>query len=220
MKTAQEIITTVQSRLRADSSEFWSDQDLVDAYNDALDEIADATEIREIWVPMKRKKWATYTDMRGVLPTVALRVTGIWNPIADKWLDPTTPRELDNSVGRGWEEIVDTARWWFMRGMWHLGVFPVAGDDLSPLRVYCSALFPHVSLTGGLSTGLGVRAEVLPAAETAIENYMLSTMLSDRGETQKAISYWQDYQVGEKGLKEAHEFRMQRDRTPRMGARR
>jgi len=206
--------------LPGDIGNFFDDDDYVLAYNDALDELGDATEVHEIYVTVKRRKWAVYADLRSVLPTTVLRVTAVWNPLSGKWLDPTTPRELDLNVGRGWEKIVDSSRWWFMRGLWTLGAFPVPGDDTSPLRVHCSALLDHVELDGGLATGLTLSPPIPRDFDMAIQEYMLSSLLSDRGESKKAIEHWASYKDGEQSLGDASTKRMSRDRVPRMGARR
>jgi hypothetical protein len=220
ISTAREIIARVKVRLEDPTSQYWTEGDLIEAYNDALDELSDATEINETYVPIKLRKWALYTDLRGVLPTCALRITAVWNTTTQKWLDPTTPRELDQSLGRAWEKSADVCRWWFMRGLYFLGTYPVPGNDETLVRVYFSSTMPHVSATGGLSSGLDTRAPLPPDADAAIESYMLASLLGDRRETAKAMQYAQDYAEQEKMLHDFSDQRMSRDRTPKIGCRR
>jgi hypothetical protein len=220
MSTAAQTIARVKVNLEDPTGKFFSTDDYVRAYNEALDEISEATEINEASVYVKRRKWATYTDLRGALPPVVLRITAIWNPSAQKWLDPTTVRELDEKVGRNWENRTDQTRWWFMRGLWFLGAYPAAGDDTSPLRVHFSALLPHIREDGGLSAGLDSSPNLPPDCHEAIENYMMYKMLAERKEVDKSLEYYQRFFNQVPALKDVGSSRMRRDRMPRMGARR
>jgi len=219
--TVAQTFETIRGLLPRESANYWSDDDLLDAYNDAVDEIADATEFYERHVVVKRRKWAVYTDLRQILPTDALRVTAVWNIATQKWLAPTTTRELDESVGRGWEKNSDiNTRWWFMQGLWHLGAYPVAGDDTSPLKVYFAACPPHVMMTDSFNTGLQLTQPLPFDFNAAIENFMLSTLLADQRESTKAIERWNEFIQIISQLDDTSKQRMSRVRTPRMGARR
>lgn len=218
--TPRKLILRVMGRLEDEGLVFTSMDDLIEAYNDAMDEISDATEFYERHVTVTRKKWSLYTDLRGALPEDVLRVTAVWNPTTAKWLAPTTPKEIDDSVGRGWERNVDRTRWWFMRGLWHLAAYPVSGDDVSPLRIYYSSTFRHISADGGLSLGLDSEFPLPPDYNNGIEAYMLSAILTERGETDKSTAWYAEYKQAEAKLMAAADRRLMRDRTPRMGARR
>lgn len=219
--TVAETFATIRGLLPKESANYWSDDDLLDAYNDAVDEIADVTEFYEQHVVVRRQKWAVYTDLRQVLPANVLRVTAVWNMVTQKWLAPTTTRELDETCGRGWEQNIDiNTRWWFMRGLWHLGAYPVAGDDYSPLKIYFASCPSHVESDGGLMTGLQ-STQPLPFDFTAcIESYMLSSLLADQRESKKSIEQWAQFTEVTNQLKDASKQRMSRVRTARMGARR
>jgi hypothetical protein len=220
MSTAAQTIARVKINLEDPDEKFFTVDDYVRAYNDALDEISEATEIYENNVYVKRRKWAVYTDLRGALPPSALRITSVWNPNSQKWLDPITVRELDDTVGRHWETRSDQTRWWFMRGLWYLGAYPVAGDDCSPLKVYFSALMPHVAAHGGLVTGLSSSPDLPSDFHEAIENYMMYELLGERKEIDKSLEYYKRFQAQVPLLKDVGENRMRRDRTPKMGLRR
>lgn len=220
MSTAAQTIARVKISLEDPQEKFFTVDDYVRAYNDALDEISEATEIYESSVYVKRRKWAVYTDLRGALPPTALRVTAVWNPLSQKWLDPTTVRELDATVGRHWERQSDQTRWWFMRGLWYLGAYPTAADDTSPLRVHFSALMPHVEALGGLGSGLTTSPDLPPDFHEAIENYMLYELMGERKEVDKSLEYYKRFMAQIPLLKDMGENRMRKDRTPKMGARR
>jgi hypothetical protein len=220
MKSAQQIIDNVIVRLEDPEYKFFSTSDLVLAFNNALDEIADATEINELKAMVKRKKGAPYADLRGVLGPNALRVTAVWNPNTNRWLEPITVEELDSNHGRFWEGRQDSSRWWFMRGLYYLGTYPTCPDDTSPLRIHYSATFPHVVENGGLVTGLTSKPDLPPDFSDAIENHMLYELFAQRKETQKSLAHYRDYVTHEKMLFDLANNRMRRDKIPTIGARR
>jgi hypothetical protein len=221
MATAAQTIARVKTFLEDPTEKFFKMDDYVSAYNSALDEISETTEVYESSVYVKRRKHAVYADLRGSLPPTALRITSVFNPGTQLWLDPTTPRELDQSVGREWEEHTTSyTRWWFMRGFWYLGAYPAPGDDLSPLKVYYSALLPHIKRNGGLGDGLESSPDLPPDFSEAIENYMMYEMLADRKEVDKSLEYYRRFNLEVPTLKAIGDSRMRRDRTPKMGARR
>lgn len=215
-----EIINRVRLAVEDPNGTFFTTDDYVRAYNDALDELSDLTEINESTVYVKRRKWAMYTDLRGVLPATVLRVTSVWNPSSSRWLDPTSVRELDATIGRDWERQTTTTRWWFMRGLWFLGAYPVAGDDVSPLRIHYTSLLPHVELLGGQSSGLTTSANLPPDYDETIEYYMIYSLLAQRKEVDKSLDFYQKFLTAVPALKDLAENRMRRDRIPKIGARR
>lgn len=220
MANAAESIARVKTFLEDPNGRFFTTDDYVRAYNSALDEISEATEINEGSVYVKRRKWSILTDLRGSLPSTALRVTSVFNPKTQQWLDPTSVRELDLSLGRHWERQFTQTRWWFMRGLWHLGAYPAAGDDISPLKVYYSALLPHVKATGGLVTGLQSTPDLPPDFSDVIEHYMMYELMAERKETEKSLEYFKRYLAAIPVLRNLGENRMRRDRIPKIGARR
>lgn len=220
--TAQSIIDSVRAQLPSTSVNFWTDADIVRVYNDALDEISDATETYERSVVIRRRKNAIYTDLRGIMAPSALRIRSIWNPDIQRWLFPTTVKELDESVGRGWEKSPGpgTAAWWFMRGLWYLGIYPAADSDSTSVKVYFTACMPHVSIDGGLSHGLGAEPPIPHDFGRMVENYMLYALWSEQREAQKALAYWGMYKKQEQDFREFGQQRMNRPRTFRIGAHR
>jgi hypothetical protein len=221
MATAAETIGRVRLAIEDPEEKFFTLEDYVRVYNDALDEISEITEVYEKSVYVKRRKHALYADLRGVLPPTFLRITSVYNPHSGKWLNPTSVRELDASIGRFWERRAEHSRWWFMRGLWFLGSYPVAEDDVHPLKIWYSALMPHVEISGGKVSGTENSPDLPPDFHTAIENYMMYALLAERKEADKALAYYQRF-TGQilPGLKDMAENRMRRDRPAKMGARR
>lgn len=221
MVTAASIISRVRDRLPPGGSQnFWSDSDLVATLNDSLDTLSKATHFYERHIIVPRRKWCIYTDLRGVLPEEGLRITAIWNPKSYRWLTPTTVRELDAQLGRGWERNIDLASVWFMRSPWWMGVYPKASDDTSPVRVYFSAMHPHVSETGGLAFGLNTALSIPSDFDAAIEEYMLYMLFVDSKDAKRAMEHWGKYRELETDFKKLIKARINHDRTPHMGARR
>src|SRR5260221_14514934 len=221
MLTAQDTIDRVLSRLGPGASRFWDvELDLIPAYNDALDEISDETGFWERNVTVPRRKWSTYTDLRGVLPEEPLQITAVWSPNTQRFLQTTNVRELDASLGRGWERNTDLPRAWFMRGLWWLGIYPRPADDTSPVRVYYKGRAPHLTSDGGLGFGLTQSPGLPPDFEPAIEEYMLYALCAGDTESKQSMDSGQSFEGMMMELKAAVGQRMHRDRTPRMGARR
>jgi hypothetical protein len=218
--SAASVIARVKLGLEDPQEKFFTMPDYVRAYNDALDELSEQSEINESSVWVHRRKWAMYTDLRGIVAPTFLRVTAVWNPTSSRWLDPTSVRELDATIGRDWERQTTITRWWFMRGLWFLGTHPVAGDDVSPLRVHYTSLLPHVKIDGGLSTGLSSYVNLPPDYDDVIEYYMMYTLLAERKEADKALDFYKRFLEAVPALKELGDSRMRKDRTPKMGARR
>jgi len=221
MATADETIARVRLAMEDPSSVYFTTADYVRVYNDALDEISELTEVNESHVYVKRRTHALYTDLRGILPPTFMRVTSVFNPHSGKWLNPTSVRELDSSIGRFWERRAEHSRWWFMRGLWFLGAYPVPSDDLQPLKIWYTALLPHVEENGGQITGTGTSPDLPSDFHTAIENYMMYALLAERKEPEKSLSFYQRFtsQVLP-SLTDVAENRMRRDRPAKMGARR
>jgi hypothetical protein len=220
MPTVSETFASVRALLPPGNLNFWDDtKDLLPAYNEALDDLSMATEFYELRVSMPRRMWATYHDLRGVLPDEAIRVTAVWNPITGRWLVPTSPRELDNNLGRGWERNIDLARGWWMRGCWWLGIYPKPTDDISPLSVYFSAMAPHI-VPDTLRYGYNSTPAIPADFDVAIRQYMLYTLFADNKESNRAVEHYKSYKIKATELKSLVDDRIQNDRAAHMGSRR
>jgi hypothetical protein len=219
MSTVREILDRVRLRLPQGSENFWSDADLLKAYNEGLDELSEGTEFFETHIGLRRRKFATYHDLRGVLPETALRITGVFDPSAMRWVHPISVRDLDLWMGRGWEDHGTAPLYWFVRGLFWLGIYPRPGDDDSPVTIYFTATHPH-AVAEGESNGLESSPGIPPDHETTVEEYMLSDLFSQARESEKAMAHWQSYTAGEALLRDQVRQRITPDHVPRMGARR
>jgi hypothetical protein len=212
--TAAESIARIRDRLPATSGNFWLDSDLLSAYNEALDELSEATEFYERYATIPRRKKNTLHDLRGILPEEALRLTAIFDTNTNRWLVPTSVRELDLKLGRAWEDHTTSPLWWFMRGLFFLGVYPAAADDEGRLRAYFSAMHPHAT-----EANQDIFRPSLPSDyDVTLEDYALYTLFADARETAKALEYWSAYQEQEKKLKALVSGRIAADYVPMMGA--
>ncbi len=220
METAQAIIDKVRIRVEDPDSRFFSTADMVLSYNDALDEISEGSEVYEREMTVQRRKNAAYIDLRAYLPEDSLRITAVWNIGTNKWMAPITVEEMDNAIGRQWENRPDSSRFWWMRGIYFLGTYPVVTSDTDPVRIHYASLMPHVEENGGLMTGLGTSAPLPPDFSETIQNYMLYTLFGQKKETKKSLMHYVRYAEDEAELRDLAHNRMQRDNVPRMGARR
>jgi hypothetical protein len=214
VSTAAQIIARVRDRLPATSVNFWSDDDLLLAYNEALDEVSDQTEFVERYCTLPRRAGATYHDLAGILPEDALRVTSVQDLSNMLWLDPATPEELDQKIGRAWDVMTGDARCWFMRGLRVIGIYKTASNSSHPVRIYYSALAPHIATDQTVSPGL-------PAdLEAALEEHILTELWVQARESKLALQHWSAYQEAAKALSEQMLGRVSRDYSPVMGQRR
>lgn len=186
--------------------------DIQNAINDGLDELSDETEFYERYFTLTLRPRATYYDLRSVGPdSVILRVTNIWNPTRNQWLEPFTVPDLDYRTARQWELSTGDPRYWFMRGLFWLGFFPWVDSETNVLKVQYRTLHPH--LVNPADT-----PDQLPTEyHRALANYAMYDLLSKDVETQKAMMYWQLYIEDETILAGRVGGRTSRDRTPRLG---
>jgi hypothetical protein len=219
MSTVQEILDRVRLRLPQGSENFWSDADLLRAYNEGLEELSEGTEFYESHIGLPRRKQATYHDLRGLLPETALRITGVYDPTSNRWVHPISVRELDLWMGRGWEDHGTAPLYWWMRGLFWLGIYPRPDDDNSPVTIYFTAVHPR-AVEDGLSNGLASSPAIPPDFETILEEYMLSDLFSQARESEKAMAHWGEYTAGEARFRDQVRQRITPDHVPRMGARR
>src|SRR3989304_1473421 len=215
MTTLAETMERVRARLRPDSATFFSDADMLAAYNDALDEVSEATDFFERQVMLRLREGAVYNDLRGQIPEEALRVVSVWNPALGIWLDPVTPAALDERARREWEKVTDTPHWWWMRGLWWMGVHPKPGNATTALKVYYCGLHPHASLSN-----TSFAPDLPPDGDDALEEYMLYAFYAQRKEAAKAAERWVRYSELERSLGDLKDKRQSRDRVAIVGKRR
>ncbi len=213
--TLAQTMQRFRARLRPDSAAFFSDDDLLTAYNDGLDELSEATDFYERQVMLRLREDAAYNDLRGQIPEEALRIVSVWSPALGIWLECVTPAALDERAGREWEKVTDTPQWWWMRGLWWLGVHPKPGNATMVLKIYYCGLHPHATLTD-----TSFIPELPPDGEDALEEYMLYEYYAQRKETAKATERWAKYSELERSVADLKDRRQSRDRVAVVGKRR
>jgi hypothetical protein len=214
--TFQEMIDDVTRRMEetVGSPIHFTLAEIQSSINDGIEELSDATEFYERTFTLTCRPYATYYDLRTLVPSdpTILRVVSIWNPTRNQWLDPMTTQDLDYRTSRQWELVNGDPRMWFMRGMWWLGIFPTSTADPGPaLGVQYRALHPR------MTDPTEVPQQLPEDQHSCLVDYAMYDLLSKDAETQKAINYWNLYFEREKIVAARVGSRISRDRLPRMG---
>lgn len=193
--TFGEMQSDVRRKLNEAPATFWTDQDIKDALNEALEEVADATEYyeRQATIPMLHGR--TYYDLTSLLPDTFLSPRRGWNTTTQRWLRPTDARNQDEHTYVQWELTYGPPNSYLLRGNWWMGVFPRSSDDSSSkIRLYYTAIPPRMSAS---TDEPAFPQEFHPG----IVNLAISDLLSQDRETAKAISYWTSGQGYVEGLR-------------------
>lgn len=183
--TFGEMQTLLRAKLYEASATFWTDQDIKDALNEALEEFADATEYYERQVTLTLLSGRTYFDLTSLLPDTFLSPRRGWNTATSRWFVPSDARDLDTHTYVQWELTQGAPRDYFMRGNWWLGVWPKSNDDTSyKMRFYYTAIPPAMSA----STDTPAFPQEF---HMGIVELALSDLLGQERETDKALAHWQ-----------------------------
>lgn len=190
----------------------WSLEDIDSAINDGLAELSDATEFFERSVFFNVRPSTTYHDVRHIADgDTVLRVTSVWNPARNAWLDPTDVRILDERTARQWERVAGEPQRWFQRGLYWLGLFPftTASDRILQLR--------YASIHPRLTDPTQVPQQLPEEFHHALVDYAVYDLLSDDQETAKALEHWNDYTAQEAATAARAQNRTKTDRVGRLG---
>lgn len=103
------------------------------AINAGIDEVSESTGFRESFAILELKGGRTYYDVRQLFPDESVTITAIWNPSLRLWLKYTPITQLTYAR---WELTNGSPQVWFMRGLFHLGVFPHDSSSGEKLHVY------------------------------------------------------------------------------------
>lgn len=197
-------------RLAENSSSptFWSRDEVKAALNDGYEEISDATEWYERNQVINLLSNRTYYDLRSVLSAdTFLTPKRCLNSQTDRWLTPTSIRDMDTQLYRRWEVITVTEpERMFQRGLWWLGVFPQKGADSGTLRFYFTAIPPPLSADGDEP---GFPEEF----HYGLIEYAIGDLLGQEAESGKAIGKWGEYLGFEAGLGSYVDGRISLDRV-------
>jgi hypothetical protein len=204
-----QIISNVRTRHEAESSIRWADSDIMEAVNDGLDDLSEATRFYERHVSVPIASLRTYYDLRGFLPESALGVTSVWNSVTETWLNPVSVETL----GSRWEQAAGPSLSFFMRGLYWMVVLPRAEINTGIFRVYFAAHAPHFTFPQA------VLMDLLDDMIPALEEYALYDLAAQDGETSRALGHWSDYTSRVGLLTKFVERRIVTARTMRMGSR-
>lgn len=191
--TFGEMKATIRRKLNEASATFWTDTDIEDAINEAVEEFADATEYLERYANVAMLTGRTYFDLTSVLPDTFLSPRRIWNTETHEWLEPTSARDLDEHKYVQWELVTGPPEEYFLRGNWWLGVFPASSNDTVKLRVYFTAIPDE--MTESTDTPDFPR-EFHPG----VVDLALSDLMAQSRETKKALALWASGQTHIEGL--------------------
>ncbi len=120
---------------------FWSAGEIKTAANDGYMEISDQSEWYEKWVDIPLYNDHAYYDLRTVVGGDLLSVKPGFDRQTNRWLIPSTVRQLD-SRDRRWERVTGEPQRIFLRGLWWLGFYPRIQTDAGVIKQYYTALPP------------------------------------------------------------------------------
>ncbi|RPJ54954.1 MAG: hypothetical protein EHM23_27670 [Acidobacteria bacterium] len=193
--TFAELKTEVFRVLKENSTTpvYWSAQDVEDSLNEGLETISEASEFYETNTTVSLQANQTYYDLKDLAGDGFLRVTRVWNTQTSRWLAPTDVRKLDGAY-RQWEKNTGEPQKWFVRGLWHLGVWPKADATSGTVKVY------HRSLPAALSATTDTPA-FQREFHQGLVRYAAYDLLAQDGETRKALTQYEQYLGFENRLK-------------------
>jgi hypothetical protein len=200
--TLDEMVDEVMRRLDEDpdSPVYWSLDDVRTAVTDGIAEMADACEWYEVREIVELDGSLHY-DLVGTLGEPPLTVLAVRNMRTERWLRPTTVRELDRGASRAWQTVAGEPTVWFMRSPTVIGFFPVG--ESGRVMIHYSAMPPEAM-------------EEMPVPEEFHRGavyYALAELLSQDGERALALDAWNRYQRIERDLYRYSIGRTATDRT-------
>ncbi len=198
----------VRRKLDEVSALFWTDQEVVDAINEGLAEMADATEYFERQAHLNLLAGRTYYDLTSILPDTFLSPRRAWNTTTETWLRPSGPREHDGKYAQ-WELTNGEPETYFLRGNWWLGVWPRKPEESSSIRLYYTGMpDPMTNDTDEPTFPREFHPGVVAIA--------ISDCLAQERETAKALEYWAKGMTYAEGLKLHVQGRQKIARTERL----
>ncbi len=209
MLTFGQLESRVRTLYEAESSVRWPSSKFLEAANDGMDELSEATGFYERFVVIPLKGGQTYYDLRGFVPDDAFQLNSVFNPADQFWLKPagiadmTTPR---------WETVPGSPQRYLVRGAFWLGVYPRPSGDTGTIRVYYSGIAPHLKDSSSV-----VPADLPDDFVTALDEYTLYDLSTKDGETEKALQHFIEYLKREAALTSYVENRIVKSYVGRLG---
>lgn len=204
------------------SPAFWTSPNIRTALNDGFEVISEVSEWYECISPIPVLARRTYYDLRGlknspVLTPVALQFPqGPLNPMT-RWLRPVTMRELDQDglndnmlAYPRWETVEGLTQFFFMRGLFWLGITPRSSSDTGIKRLSHTSIPPRL-VSDEDTPGFPEEFHLGPV------EYAVYDLFIRDGERGLAMEHWAEYQRHETGLTQYVKDRQARDRIYQMG---
>lgn len=211
METLADIRSTVRQRFGESSTVRLTNARLDAAINAGLDEVAENTGFRETFAVLDAKKGRTYYDLRTLFPDETVTITSVWSPDLNLWLRYTPPSRF--SLAR-WEMTNGSPQHWFMKGLFHLGLFPHENVSGAKLHVYFTAR--HKPLVNAEDP-----VECPPDLVTSVVDYALFDLhLQERQQADKAKLAYENFIRGISLLDYHTRNRVTRPRVGHIGGRR
>lgn len=190
--TLSDLRDEIRRRFEQSSTTRLSDERLDAALNAGLEELGERSEFVETYVVVPILGGRTYYDLRGILPDEAIRVTAIWSPKSHWWLKGAHIREFPF---RQWEKAAGMPRRFWMKGLFHLGIFPrpdgTVSDPSAPEGIHLHVYFTAVPTALAHSDQ---RIFTLPDdLSDAVEEYAMYELYVQEGETPKALLHWNHF---------------------------
>lgn len=181
------LVAEVSTRLNLEAADVqFSKSDILTAVLDGNTEMADAAEHieEELSVPRTTNTYYPLVDLG------TLTIKSIRNPNTNRFLEMKSVDDLDKKYTRDWELVTGEPEFYFMRGLFHVGVFPkspTAADFLeffqtTDIQILSPAQEPSMPLEH----------------QYGIIEYAMYSLLRDYGELKKAMIHWDSYQVHER----------------------
>jgi hypothetical protein len=192
--TRAELRTEVFRRLQesATTPVFWTVTDVDAALDEAYNAISDATGWCETWVTVDLLHLRPAYDLRTLTSKTPLSIGKAFNDQTNRWLQPTSVRDLD-SGNRRWEATTGEAARVWARGLWWLSYYPKADTDSGTVTQYLTVL----------PDAMTADTDVPGFPDTlhyGLVEYAVSDLWAQDAEVNKALQSWQEYLTYEGGL--------------------
>lgn len=191
----------------------WASQSqIIAALNDGYEEISDVTEWNETSFTVSKTASTMYYDLSSTSVYSAaatnpvITVRRIWNVDTEKWLVPGDYTEFDRSR-RQWELNEGETQYFWLRGLWWLGVYPRPSATSGSFTVYASVQ----------PTALSADSDTPSFPEEfhlGLVEYAMYDLLCQDNEFQKAGRYYKRFEEKQEALRR---FVLQRPTKDRVG---
>jgi len=211
METLADVRSQVRTSFGEASSVRLTEARLDAAINAGIDELAENTGFRESFAVLELKSGRTYYDVRQLFPDESVTITSIWNPALRLWLRYTPSAQFTYPR---WEITNGSPQCWFMRGLFHLGVYPHDTASGEKLHIYFTVR--HTPLENAEDP----LVDVPPDLVQAVVEYALFDLHLQERQASKAQETLSEYHENLSLLDYHAKNRVSRARIGHMGGRR